>query len=358
MIIAVIGAGIFGSTAAIKLKQAGHSVCLYEQHEDILQAASGINQYRLHRGYHYPRSKPTAISSASAEPLFKKEYASVLATSHDHYYAIAKEGSRVSGTQFLRFCDECGLGYTEVDLPVLNKDSVEIVIQAEEELVNPLKLREIIKRRLKENKVEMYLNTTADLSLRKQFDVVVNATYANLNFILGKKSKSHRIFQFELCEKPILRLPKTFQGKSIVVLDGPFMCIDPYDESGFHVMGNVIHSIHARNVGLFPEIPEKFKPFLNKGVIKNPPITNIKKFIESALYFMPGISEAEHIGSMFTVRTVLPNVDLTDERPTIIYRTNENIINIFSGKIGNSVQAAIETLEEVEKIKGEKESSR
>lgn len=82
MKIAVVGAGIFGITSAIKLAQEGHKVDLYERNKvdlyernsDILSAASGINQYRLHRGYHYPRSKSTALSSKYSEDSFRKEY--------------------------------------------------------------------------------------------------------------------------------------------------------------------------------------------------------------------------------------------------------------------------------------------
>ena len=73
MKIAVIGGGIFGVTTAIRLAK-NHHVDLYEKNSDILQSASGINQYRLHRGYHYPRSNETALSSLKSEILFKKEF--------------------------------------------------------------------------------------------------------------------------------------------------------------------------------------------------------------------------------------------------------------------------------------------
>jgi len=66
MKIAIIGGGIFGVTTAIRLSR-NHDVDLFEQNSDILQSASGINQYRLHRGYHYPRSTDTAISAKNSE---------------------------------------------------------------------------------------------------------------------------------------------------------------------------------------------------------------------------------------------------------------------------------------------------
>ena len=52
--------------------------------------------------------------------------------------------------------------------------------------------------------------------------------------------------------------------------------------------------------------------------IKNPSHTNYAKFIESSLEFFPEIKNAQHIGSMFTVRAVPPRVEDTDERLTLV----------------------------------------
>jgi glycosyltransferase involved in cell wall biosynthesis len=341
--VAVVGGGIFGGTIAVKLAEAGIETHLFEREGELLQAASGINQYRLHRGYHYPRSISTALSSKYSEQSFRQEYEEAIIENIQHYYAIAREGSRVSGKEFLEFCDKCDLEHEEVTLDCLNEDILQLIIRGKESLINPLKLRELLNKNLKERHVQMHLNHTFTAEQINNFDFLVNATYANLNTLL-EEEKTTRQYQFELCEKPVLKLPAIFQGKSIVILDGPFMCIDPYADTGFHVMGNVVHAIHATNTGLFPVVPEEFKPLLNKGVIKNPPITNIKKFIESASSFMPEIAKAEHIGSMFTIRTVLPNVDATDERPTLVTRVSEDVINIFSGKIGNCMEAALQVL--------------
>ena len=153
-----------------------------------------------------------------------------------------------------------------------------------------------------------------------------------------------QVYQYELCEKPIVKLPNWFNNKSVVIIDGPFMCIDPYANTGYHLMGNVVCAIHACNTGYYPEIPPRFKPLLNRGVIVDPPVTNIGKFIDCATSFMPEISKAEHIGSMFTVRAVLPNVDASDERPTLVWRVNDKIVNVFSGKLGNCVEASEKVL--------------
>jgi hypothetical protein len=95
--------------------------------------------------------------------------------------------------------------------------------------------------------VEVLKNKTTTKDDFKGFDVVVIATYAKLNELLDEK----KWYQYELCEKPVVRLPKKYQGKSIVIMDGPFMCLDPYGDRN-HVLGNVKHAIHTWNEGTEP----------------------------------------------------------------------------------------------------------
>jgi len=344
MKIAVIGAGIFGCTAAIKLAEAGFAIDLYEKNGDILTAASGINQYRLHRGYHYPRSKSTALSSKYAEDAFREEYGPAVIDDNDHYYCIAKEGSKVSGEQYLNFCKECDLEHETADIDHVHGHMIDLTIKGKESLLDPIKLKEICLEKLKNRKINLLLKETFLPHQIDDYDIIVNCTYANSNFILERYPEARKKYQFELVEKPVLRLPPKFKGISIVVMDGPFFCIDPYSTTDLHVMGNVVHAIHGTNVGYFPEVPDEYKPLLNKGIVRSPNITKIEKFMETAMSFMPGMKDAEYVGSMFTIRTVLPDVDATDERPTLVTRINNKIIQVFSGKIGNCVEAAYEVV--------------
>lgn len=344
MKIGVIGAGIFGSTVAIKLADNGFEVDLFEKEKDILEAASGINQYRLHRGYHYPRSRETGKSSRDSHALFRREYGEAVIDKHQHFYCIPTKDSKVSGKDFLKFCYESELEYKETNLSHLHQNKFETVIEGQESLVDPLKLKNIIQDKINKRRINLILEREALASDLEGYDVVVNCAYANLNAVLENYPEAKREYQFEIIEKPILKLPDNFKGISAVIMDGPFFCIDPYSDTELHVMGNVVHAIHAVNTGLFPLIPEEIRPLLNKGIVKNPPYSKIDKFLESAAYFMRDIEKAEHIGSMYTIRTVLPNVHHTDERPTVVSKINDKIINVFSGKLGNCVKAAEEVL--------------
>ena len=83
---------------------------------------------------------------------------------------------------------------------------------------------------------------------------------------------------------------------------------------------------------------------MNNGIIKNPPITKYEKFIDSASEYFVGIEKSVHIGSMFTIRTVLPFRDHDDARPTIVEQVDDNIVTIFSGKIPTCIDSAQQVL--------------
>jgi len=345
MKIAIIGGGIFGVTTAIRLSR-NHDVDLFEQNSDILQSASGINQYRLHRGYHYPRSTDTAISAKNSELFFKNEYSGSIVNDIDHFYCIANENSLTNKDQYLNFCNAVDLSFEETKLDLLNQNKIDLCVKVVETLFDPFLLKDICWKKIQENNINMHMGKPVYLNDLDSYDYVIVATYAGFNQTLNNFSDLQMNCQFELCEKPVVKLPNSFNQKSIVIMDGPFMCVDPLGKTGNFVLGNVVHAIHHSNVGKIPVIPEEFRNLLNNGIIRNPPITNFNSFVESGSNFIPDLNRAEHLGSMFTVRTVLPNLDNTDARPTIVRKLKNNVISIFSGKIGNCIQAA----DEVEKI--------
>ena len=314
MKVAVVGGGVFGTTAAWMLAKAGHAVFLYEKEGDILQAASGINQYRLHRGYHYPRSKETIFLTRDGIKTFMREYGdSVVKDPIGHFYAIAEKGGRLSPEECISMWEKCSLPFTYTDCELINKKLVARTVLVEEDLVDPDKLRKICKEKLQTNKVNVLLNSEFLTDNFKKYDYSVIATYANNNKLIEHIPQARKFYQFELCEKPVLKLPPKFNGKSIVVIDGPFMCIDPLGSTGYHVIGNVLYAIHNKN---------------------------IKKFRGNGEEYMAGIENAEHIGSMYTFRTKPPYREHDDARPTTVDKIDGNIIVVFSGKIPTCVDAA------------------
>tara|TARA_Y100000004_G_scaffold27063_1_gene27546 strand:- start:825 stop:2537 length:1713 start_codon:yes stop_codon:yes gene_type:complete len=337
----VIGGGVFGLTSAITLSNNGFQVDVKEKSGDIMMGASFINQYRLHRGYHYPRSKETAQECLDGLTLFNKKYSGAVVNGNiDHMYGISSEDSLVSGEEYKKFLDDMNLPYKE-RTPLPNCD---LTISVEENLFDPELLTQLLRVKLYGNGVRVQVNTeVTDLEqCKKDYDVVVIATYSQLNQLLENKKE----YQFEVCEKPVVKLPKIFENTSIVIMDGPFMCLDPLGD--YFVLGNVVHAIHETNIGTKPIVSDELKPYLNNDVIENPEITNIDKFIESGVkYFGEEFGDLEHIGSMYTIRTVLKDREHDDARPTLVNHEEDNVWSLFSGKIDTCVSASNELVKRI-----------
>src|SRR5581483_2176346 len=89
------GAGIYGAASAIRLAERGHHVHLFDP-LGMLRAASAINQYRVHAGYHYPRSPETIDEIGQARAEFIEAFSPAIVKNSRHYYAIPKQGSRTA----------------------------------------------------------------------------------------------------------------------------------------------------------------------------------------------------------------------------------------------------------------------
>lgn len=334
----VVGGGIFGSTAAIGLSNNGYNVKLTEKLDDVMKGASDINQYRLHKGYHYPRSNETTESCLNGTHTFARKYErSILNGDTQHFYCIASEDSLITKDDYLKFLNYHKLDY-DFQSPLPNTD---LMVSVKEKLFNNKTLKQLVKEKLFGNGVDVEVNSVVEKEEFEKYDLVVLATYANINQYLDKKNS----YQFELCEKPVVKLPKKYSNISVVIMDGPFMCLDPYGETGYHVLGNVVHAIHETNIGTSPVVKNKeLESYLNKGIIKNPKVTNIDKFIETGLKFFTDFDKLEHIGSMYTFRTVLKDRDYDDARPTLVRKENNKVYSLFSGKITTCVDATNELI--------------
>ena len=341
MKIAVIGGGIFGVTAAFRLAK-NHHVDLFEKNSDILMAASDVNQCRVHRGYHYPRSDSTVKGVLDANASFTEEFGDAIMNNTENYYCIPKHNTITSAEQYIQFCKRNNLEYELSELDVIDKRSIDLCVKVKENLFDHSKLKRICCQKLLDSNVNIFLNKTATDEIFDRYDFVVICTYAEIGKLLKKFPKFQREYQFEVCEKVFVKMPTSFNNKSILIMDGPFMGIDPVGDTGMFIIGDVVHTVLQRMVGKQPEVDPKYVSLLDKGIIKNPPISNFNLFIESGSQFMPEIKKAKYVGSSFCIKTTLAHVDETDERPTLINKINEKIVTVFSGKIPTCVEAAKE----------------
>lgn len=347
MDIAVVGGGLYGIHCAKRLASEGCDVTIFEKNSQLMSSASKVNQWRLHTGFHYPRSKSTSKTCRDTQKEFRKYYKDAIVTEDNHYYCIASEKTKTTPEEFISHAETLDLDFEQSNLDLVNEDKIDLTLRVQEDRINPKKLRKICKERLEENKVSLELNSRIDsLDELEDYDYIVVATYANSNWVFDEGSDLRRNYKFELVEKPVVELPSEFDGRSLVIMDGPFMCFDPYEEGDKFLLGNVVHAIHETQEGEIPEFDEKYDKHLDNGVVEDPEITKIKKFISHGSEYIPGLAEAEHLGSMYTIRTTLPNREDTDARPTLVEK-EDNVFRVFSGKLSACIQAGDKVTEEI-----------
>ena len=206
--VAVIGAGIFGVTAALALDAAGADVTLYERRGDILSGATARNLFRLHRGYHYPRDEATARQARDGYESFTRMFAGALTRKAPHYYAIAAEGSLTSAAQFAQHCDRLGLRATPRTEQMFVPGTVEDCFEVDEAYYDVFLLRRLCRERLAGSRVRAELGCAlAPAVIREAHDVVVVAAYAGLNEVLAGLGCPPAELQYETCEVAVIRAP-------------------------------------------------------------------------------------------------------------------------------------------------------
>ncbi len=338
MKLAIIGSGFFGVTLGLLLSKK-NTVHVFEKKGSILNGASAANQFRFHLGYHYPRSQKTVNEINKSKKLFTSFYGTDLFGKTNNYYLVAKK-SRVKSKRYLNFLNKNNLFYKLVSSK-LESRLIENSILTNEKILNFFRLKKKILKKIQNSKLNIYFNREFKKNDISKYDKIIVATYSNNNFVLKNLGiKKLNEFKFELVEKILIKLPKKYSKKSFVVVDGNFVCVDPYLGTKFHLLSDVKLSKLEKTIGKFPIFKNKNKRFLNKGIIKNIKISRFKKFINRSSSYLPFLKEAKYIGSMFVIRAIKKNKEKTDERTSNIQFHSKKIISVLSGKWNNCVYLA------------------
>jgi len=330
--VAVIGGGIFGCTIAVDLARAGAKVDLFEARSDILIGATSRCQGRLHRGYHYPRSDSTAIAARDAFFNFMERYPAAIRRLN-HFYAIAPD-SKTTPDEFLAFCNRIHLPYQIVDHP-WQLHTAEMCVKVPEAIIDFEILRRLVRSDLA--KAGVTIHVSQPMKTVHGYDEVVFATYGQ---------PWPEPLQYEVCEIAIMELGR-YTHDSFVVLDGEYVSLDPFGK--FYALYDVKNTVHHTSVGWIPEIPPGYEGLLSRVGLLKTSVSRFDAMVASASRFLWGLEPgSQHTsiyhGSMFSVRAVLPDVENTDKRPTLIHR-QDNETRILSGKICTAVTAAKQVTE-------------
>jgi len=330
--IAVAGAGIYGATAAIRLAEQGHQVQMFDP-LGLLRAASAINQYRVHAGYHYPRSAETIREISEARTEFTEAFADAIVRSSQHYYAVPRENSLTSADAYENVMNEHGLSLRSCRPHWMNFDFIDRCYEVDENIYDPDALRGVVAARLRAQGVRLQQREFTP-AMRPDYDFVVWATYG-----LGPSRGMFRATKYQVAEKMLIELPAHLRGVALVVVDGPFTAFDPYGSSSRSLFGSAKNTNHWTTTNASEPIPEPYASLLNRPDFEPVPFTRFEAMRADCCLSVPAAKDALYVGSRFTIRVVEDN-PVHDRRTLYVRECAPGEIHIFSGKVVSAVKAA------------------
>jgi len=332
MKIAVAGAGIYGATTALRLSEEGHQVHLFDP-LGVLRAASAINQYRVHSGYHYPRSAETIAEIAEARAEFTEAFAEAIVRNSRHYYAIPKEQSLTPPDVYESIMEKHGLPLQPCRPDWMNFDFIEKCYEVQENIYDPDVLRGMVEKRLMARAIALRQREFTP-AMRSDYDFVVWATYG-----LGPSRGIFKAAKYQVAEKMLIELPAELRGVALVVVDGPFTAFDPYGSTSRSLFGSAKNTNHWSTTNPNEQIPEPYAALLNKAEFAAVQFTRFGAMRADCCLSVPAARGAVYVGSRFTIRVVEDNPE-HDRRILYVRDGAPGEIHIFSGKVVSAVKAA------------------
>lgn len=352
--VAVIGGGFYGAAIAnyFAERASGSSAILFEREDSLMSRASYNNQARIHNGYHYPRSFTTAFRSRFNLPRFVKDWPGVVKKDFTKLYAIARRNSKVTAKQFERFCRDIGAELHIADAKyqaLFESRLIEQVYEAQEYAFDTTKLAEWAIQQIAKNSVDVrYRNTVDNVTLASSGELILktvnedgfekevrckkvfNCTYSGLNQIKGCFSGTKTKLKHEITEMALIKPPKLLDRIGITVMDGPFFSLMPFPARSLYTLSHVRYTPHlqwidCKNINPYEKLENYHKQ------------SRCDRMLRDVSRYIPDIAGAEHMDSLFEIKTVLMKNEGDDGRP-ILFEKYEKLPGFFSvlgGKIDN-----------------------
>ncbi len=352
--IAVVGCGIFGAMTALCLARQGASVTVFERHDAPLRGASFNNQNRLHLGFHYPRDDETARQCIRGFQRFRDEFAACILDGFTNAYFIASQGSFVTAEQYILFCQRMGLRFEQVD-PAAFKPAVQEVdlgVVCDEVVYDCGVLRTLVMQKLGLVGIAPRFNSevsgieragarfilNVDGQSEGPFDAVVNCTYADINRLTQQLGYPVPERQYEYTMVPIIKWDQSAVG--ITIMDGPFMTVLPFGQTGNFLLYHVGHTVVERVIA--HQMPKGWFDLSKAPSSRVDGQALFERMRETCSAFVPALQSAQLVGFLQGPRVVLANRDSTDARPSIVQQYEKGYLSVFTGKIDHCVWVADE----------------
>jgi glycine/D-amino acid oxidase-like deaminating enzyme len=344
----VIGGGFYGCCLSLFLRSTKSRVLLVEANNMLMNRASRVNQARIHTGFHYPRSALTAVKSMILHRRFMKDFPDAVVSDFQMLYAVARNHSRVPAHRFFRMFRDLGAPVRHADptqTALFEDRTIEGVFACDEAAFDYTVLRSLLSNRLDEAGVEVRMGTRVTSLTESPKGIVANLsdgqevrarhafniTYSQVNAILNLAGLPRAPLKHELTEIALIEPPQQLNGLGITVMDGPFFSCMPYPSLGLYSLTHVRYTPHESWIDDDECGQFHFHP------TSPHPETRVRYMIQDARRFVPSLSDAKHVKSLFETKTVLLKNEHDDGRP-ILYRRSpieSRLVSILGAKIDN-----------------------
>ena len=225
-IIAILGAGWAGCHAGLFLKKKGHEITIFEKESKIFTGSSGNNQFRHHKGYHYPRSFQTIEMIKNNSCRFEQDYGFCLQRIPENYYAISKNSSLIDSGIYEKIFPEL----VTTKETIFNFKNLSRIYKTNESLIATSCVVDFFTIHLKDN----ILYETLPSQQYENYDLVIDCTNNNKN-TLDLVKKEYKLYVLEANQS----LKDLF---SITIMDGDFCSIYPHETQGKYTLSHVKYS--------------------------------------------------------------------------------------------------------------------
>jgi glycine/D-amino acid oxidase-like deaminating enzyme len=337
----VVGGGFYGCHIALCLKELGFKrVRLIEREPSIMQRASYVNQARVHNGYHYPRSLPTGISSRRNFGRFVEEHAFAVLPAVRMIYGIARN-SRVTGSQFSRFCNEIGAPCNEdkkAMAELFDPALIETCFNVTEIAFDTSALAQDLMKRLiaadvdcrfgVSGRVAKWSESRVDVETSEglvQARYVFNCTYAYLDDLgVSVRNKVKK----ELTEIALIHPPREMKGRAVTVMDGPFFSSMPFPAQSCYSLTHVRYTPHL-------SWTEPGDATIRFGG------SRAEAMMRDTIRYMPCMRASTYLRSLYELKAILVKSEDSDSRPIVFEKSDDTdrIYSVLGSKIDNIYDA-------------------
>lgn len=336
MKVAIIGGGFYGCYLAFKLKKHFKSkieINIFEKNKKLLDGASNNSQWRLHLGFHYPRSEETVNQCVKGSKKFKKDFKRFIFYPKNNLYLIHKN-SKTKFKKFVEIYKKFNLSVERFDLKKINYlkniKNFSGSIKTKEGVIRFDKLNPFLRKKIKDNckiyynknikKINSFSGDIIDNNQKiyKNYDYILNCTYTEPNIGNNKKFS----VKYELAGMVETKNPFK-ERMAITIMDGPFISIYPRKN-------NTVSFSSVKYTPIKKMNSLKYVNIIKKKILKEKKKYSIKIIDDIKKYF--NFNFNIKIIKLILAIKVKVKKDFKDQRPTIVSK-NFRTFNILCGKI-------------------------